>query len=78
MSLIDKLALIGSGVTSSKELSSTITVFRTRKKDCPAILKFDYPGNTQYHKLSKAELAVLLRELSDIQNAPEIESKDET
>lgn len=71
MGLLDKLALIGSKVTSSKELSSTITAFRTSEPSQPAILKFSYSGNVQYHKLSSRELAVLIKELADIQDSLE-------
>ena len=43
------------GATRHK-ISKTLTVIETERANQPIILRFCYPGNIQYHRLSVAEM----------------------
>ena len=45
-------------------LNKTISVITSEEPDVLCILKFRYPGNTQYHKLSRGEAEDLVKSIS--------------
>ena len=68
MGLLDKVMLLGARAKEEKVLSSTVSVFRSDKVEHPLILKFYYPGNVQYHKITEGEIRLLHRELDRFLN----------
>ncbi|MBL4627206.1 MAG: hypothetical protein JKY00_04090 [Roseicyclus sp.] len=68
MGLLDKIMLLGSRAHDEKVLSSTLSVFESDKEEHPLILKFYYPGNVQYHKVSEGEIRLLHKELGKFLN----------
>lgn len=61
--LLDKLVLFRHSVYKATSVSKSLTVFYTKSKSAPVILKFSYLGNVQYHKLSQTEVLGLELEL---------------
>jgi hypothetical protein len=51
----DRLFLMRSGIAETFEIRSGLTVFKTKNDDAPWVLKFSYPGNIQYHKISRSD-----------------------
>ena len=50
-------------------LNKTISVITSEDPDVLCILKFSYPGNTQYHKLSRGEAEDLVETISGVMGA---------
>lgn len=63
LSFIDSIFLFRHKITKSTRVSKTLKVFHTASAEVPFILKFSYPGNLQYHKLSALEASGLISEI---------------
>lgn len=63
---LDRLVLFRHEIENVVALSKSLTVFHTKSETIPVILNFSYPGNVQYHKISKEELRGLEAELGQL------------
>ncbi len=64
LGLIDSIFLFRHKIIKTTRVSKTLKVFHTASAKVPFVLKFSYPGNTQYHKLSTLEASGLIAELT--------------
>lgn len=64
LNFVDRLVLYRHIITKIVFISKTLKVYHTNSKELPVILKFSYPGNVQYHKITQLDLEKLIPELS--------------
>ena len=64
--LIDRLFLIFCKPKSVSKINNKISVIALDDGKSLCALKFKYAGNTQYHKLSLAEVEAIVKELSEL------------
>jgi hypothetical protein len=67
-SWLDRLVLLRSRIISEHPVADRCRLFVTDHDEGPLVLKFAYPGNIQYHRLSHEEarrLSDLLAEVSE-------------
>lgn len=68
ISFLDRLFLWRHDIEKSVAVSKNQSVIHTKSSEIPVVLKFSYPGNVQYHKLTGSEVRMLSSELSKVLN----------
>lgn len=54
--LIDKIIFLRSGILNCYKISNRMSFIETKNRKRKYALKFSYPGNVQYHQITRAEL----------------------
>lgn len=65
-SVIDRIAMLKSGIKSAFQVSQQIMLFELLKGDKKIVLKFSYMGNVQYHKLSHDQAIEIKNALEEL------------
>lgn len=55
-SLIDRLMLMGKKIIESRRIGSNSVIFICKKPEWVVYIKYNYPGNIQYHKIKQDDI----------------------